>query len=205
MREFGVLPALLMASVPVCLVPGGASAVQQPSRQPIHVAVVSDGPLERYREVPADLRREISDLLSLDFDVTFAPDRQFTGDWTLAGARRALDGALGDPGVDLVIAIGPISSHLLAVRVSVPKPAVAAFVLAPRLRGLRTGEPTGITNLNYLYAIREGRNLELLESVSPYRRLALLHFESFTLSRNPRGRLAAKAWSLTSMFTRHIL
>ncbi len=174
MGDAGALRAALMASALVCLAPGSSSGVQQPSRQPVHVAVVSDGPLERYREVPADLRQEVSYLLSPDFDVTFAPDQQFTGDWTLTGARRALDDALGDPGVDLVIAIGPISSHLLVARVSVPKPAIAAFVLAPRLQGLPSREPTGITNLNYLYATREGSNLELLDSVSAYRRLALL-------------------------------
>ena len=136
MGKIRALTTFFVASGLVCLAPGSSSAVQQTSKQPVRIAIVSDGPLGRYREVPADLRQEISDLLSLDFDVRFAPEQQFTGDWTLTGAGRVLDDALGDPGVDLVIAIGPIGSHLLAARVSVPKPAIAAFVLAPRLQGI---------------------------------------------------------------------
>jgi len=65
MGKIRALTTFFVASGLVCLAPGSSSAVQQTSKQPVRIAIVSDGPLGRYREVPADLRQEISDLLSL--------------------------------------------------------------------------------------------------------------------------------------------
>ena len=65
-----------------------------------------------------------------DFDIVFSPLERFEGDWTADGISRALDAALEDAEVDLVIATGPTAANLLTQRDSSSTPALAAFMLS---------------------------------------------------------------------------
>ena len=56
-------------------------------------------------------------------------------DWTLDGAREAVEALLGDPGIDIVLTYGPVASSHVINRAGLPKPVVAAFVLDPQAQG----------------------------------------------------------------------
>lgn len=167
-----VATALAIGAGAAGLFPTPVAGVQQ-ERQSVTIAVVSDGPFARYPGLSAQLRSEIVELVDGDFEVSFA--REFVGDWTATGIETALDRALVDDGVDLVIASGVIGANLLARRLAVPRPAIAAFILGPLVEPtLEASESSGVANLNYVFAERIDRSLELLRELSELGRLALL-------------------------------
>ena len=61
--------------------------------------------------------------------------KRFAGDWSLAGAEAALDRALADRDVDVVLTIGILTSQQAARRKSLPKPVIAPLVIDPVLQG----------------------------------------------------------------------
>src|SRR5262245_4302819 len=80
----------------------------------VRIALVPDGPWERLGEMQKVVVKEIQDLTHGEHDVQFADDPKFSGDWTVAGVKAALDRAMADRSIDLVLATGFISSTELA-------------------------------------------------------------------------------------------
>lgn len=156
----------------VCLAVAGSprSSIAQVSPgqvRTISVAIVDDGPHRRHADLLERLELEFRELLSGEFDVSIPTSMQYAGDWTEAGIAAALDRALADADADLVVATGSVAANILVRRSSVPRPAIAAFILGPLIDGDLEGRTaSGVVNLNYVNAARAGRNLELLEELA---------------------------------------
>jgi hypothetical protein len=116
-----VLVALLLASV--------AQA------KTIRVGIVTDGAAGRQVFSVRDIEREIANIASPDTQIVLPPEKLFVGDWSLDGAAAALDRALADREVDVVITIGILTSQQAARRASLPKPVIAPLVIDPVLQG----------------------------------------------------------------------
>lgn len=95
-----------------------------------------DGPSEYNRAVLAEFQREMTAFFGTERTIEFAPHATLEADWTPAGAGTAIDRLFADPGVDLVLALGPIGSNELAHRKALPKPAIAALIVDPDLQDL---------------------------------------------------------------------
>jgi len=112
-----------------------AAATARAETQTVYVAVVNDGPAQR-QLLPADaVRRAVEETRTTDMIVQFSADKQFAGDWTLSGADNAIDRAMADPDVDIVLLVGTLVSHQAAHRAVLPKPAIAVSVVDPLLQG----------------------------------------------------------------------
>lgn len=73
-----------------------------------------DGPWERNTALQATFEQEITALAAPRFTVAFPAAARRVADWTLDGARAAVEALLADPDVDLVLTVGPVgSSHAM--------------------------------------------------------------------------------------------
>jgi outer membrane protein len=106
----------------------------------IRVAVVTDGDAGRAVFSAAAVEREIANVAGADTQIVLPADKRFVGDWSLPGAEAALDRALADREVDVVLTLGILSSQQAARRVTLSKPVIAPLVIDPILQGYPLAE-----------------------------------------------------------------
>ena len=143
---------------------------------PVHVGVVLDGASDFNSQVLAEFQREIAAFFGTERTIDFSPRATLQADWTAAGTGTAIDRLLGDPAVDIVLALGPIGSNELAHRKTLSKPAIAAIIVDPGLQDLPLQASTsGVRNLSYVnVAYSAARTLTLFHDIVPFRQLAVL-------------------------------
>ena len=117
----------------------------------IRVAVVLDGPAGRAVFSAASIEREIANVAAPDTQIVLPEAKRYTGDWSLAGAEAALDRALADRDVDVVLTLGILTSQQAARRASLAKPVIAPLVIDPVLQGFPLTEGrSGRRNFTYV-------------------------------------------------------
>ena len=100
----------------------------------IRVGIVTDGPAGRQVFSVAAIEREIANVAAPDTQILLPPEKRFEGDWSLDGAGAALNRALADRDVDVVITLGILTSQQAARRAALPKPVIAPLVIDPILQ-----------------------------------------------------------------------
>lgn len=113
--HLSLLRASICLMLAMCVGTAGAQTV---------IGFVSDGPEARNRVPIAALEQEVRDLVGDEFTVLFPEDKRLNGGWELEGVREALRQQFTDPDVDIVIALGAVSSNEVA-RMELPKPVIA--------------------------------------------------------------------------------
>jgi len=101
----------------------------------IRVAVVTDGPAARHFFSAASIEKELVNVAAPDTQIVLPESKRYAGDWSLAGADAALERALTDRDVDVVLTIGILTSQQASQRKSLPKPVIAPLVIDPVLQG----------------------------------------------------------------------
>jgi outer membrane protein len=117
----------------------------------IVVAVLADGPAQ-FDPLPVSLLlEEAGAVLGGDTRIESPPRLRRNGGWTIPGINAALDALLADPEVDVVVAVGLISSNQAARRANLPKPVIAAAVADPVLEGYPLADGrSGRNNFTYI-------------------------------------------------------
>lgn len=141
----------------------------------VRIAIVEDGPSLRYDGL-MELKREVLDLAGREFDIRFPETLHFTGNWEVAEIRRQVEKALERRDADLVIGAGVIASHLLCRMGDLPKPAIAAVVIAADLQNLPEKQGvSGVKNLNYIKSFQNfNRDMAAFRKMVPFKRLAII-------------------------------
>src|SRR5262245_60958378 len=93
----------------------------------IHVGVILDGPSARNTWILREFEQQLTGFFVPEYDVRFEPEFTVTADWTVAGIRSGIDKLLSYPDVEIVLALGVVSSHEIAHRTNLSKPVIAAF------------------------------------------------------------------------------
>ncbi|HSC08895.1 MAG TPA: hypothetical protein VLD59_18875, partial [Steroidobacteraceae bacterium] len=163
---------LLALVATVILAPGAATA----AATSVTIGIVSDGPQER-----AMLRRdfilaEARNVLGTALDIRIPDEKRLEGGWTREGIRAALDRLLADPEVDIVLALGLVSSYEAAHRESLTKPVIAPIVTDPVLQGypLKNGS-SGRHNFVYVASFQGvADEIRLFQRVVRFRHVAVL-------------------------------
>ena len=144
----------------------------------VNVGVVIDGPSgpptpERVRQL---LSSEFSELMRAEYDVRMPVDRMILSDGTVEGVGEAIGRLLDDDDVRVVIAAGPISSHLVATMGPLPKPVIAPLVINPQVQGIPlVGDVSGVENLSYItFPSDVQTDLKSCAEVVPFKKAALL-------------------------------
>ena len=108
------------------------------------IGVIVDGPAQR-EVIPLDVvKSETRALIGDEFEVAFPEDKFLDGNWTVAGIKAAAQKLLRDPQVDIILANGLVSAHILATQAQLVKPAIATVVADPVLQKLpMNGDSSG--------------------------------------------------------------
>ena len=154
-----------------------------PAQSPaVRIGIIQDGPWERNDEILEAFENEISNLLGPSFDVSLPTQKRIEADWTAGGIREAVDRLLSDPEVDILLAVGPQSSNDVARRRTLPKPALAAFVIDAELQGipirfdpLLARPISGVPNLSYVVIGTDvAREVRFFQEIVPFEKLTFL-------------------------------
>ncbi len=142
----------------------------------VQVGVILDGPSERFAGMQREFQKQIVEFFSGEYDIRFTPENTIEGDWTVAGIKAAVDRMLANKNVELVLALGAISSNEITQRKNLPKPVIACMTIDAKLQGLpRKDGASGVKNLNYLdEAYSVSPTIKLFQEIVPFKKLAVL-------------------------------
>jgi outer membrane protein len=121
------------------------------SARDVRVGVLIDGPAAR-ESISADaLERAAAEVYGDGLTLSIAPQTRLDGNWNVAALNEAIDRLEADPKIDVVVTLGFAASHLVAHRVLLPKPTIAANVVDPVLQTfpLKSGT-SGRHNFTYV-------------------------------------------------------
>jgi outer membrane protein TolC len=187
------LPGLLRVSLflvfllaPLAAAGGTDRAGEEERERPtVRVGVLADGPLETEERilglVPRAqilelIRREVVTLTAADFDLRFPDELRRAGDWHVAGVRSGLESLLEDPEVDMVLALGAISTAVACRRTELAKPVFAPVAVDVEAQDLPfTRGTSGVRNLNYTTLPASiAEDLRRFRELVPFTRLHVL-------------------------------
>ena len=141
--------------------------------RPARVAVILDRDSPRFRPLVDAFQREVRGFFRPG-EIELLPPQ--AGDGTASGVTAALDRALRDPSVSVVVALGSVGSHILA-RSGIPlKPSIAAIVIDASWQDIpqRDGA-SGVRRLAYVdQSYPVGSTLADFHRLIPFRKLALV-------------------------------
>ncbi len=137
------------------------------------VAVIADGPSDRFSEFHDKYVEELLALTANEFDLEV---RRYYGEWNRESIMSVLDAVYADAGIDLVLVTGFVANQIAAIRPEYPKPTFLPQIIDVRLIA---GDPTvgksGVRNLNYLTAYADfAEDLDTLSRFLAYTNLVLL-------------------------------
>ena len=157
------------------------------------IGVVTDGPVANARGLD-EFQDEITRLIGADYAVEFPASKMRAGGWSATEIEAALDELFADSEVDVVLALGVLSSNAAARRPSSPKTTLAPYVIDPELQDipyeLRRGTPSGgdvrrsyrvsgRENLAYVAMGHDAlRDLEAFREVVRFDRLAVMAMQA---------------------------
>jgi outer membrane protein TolC/ABC-type uncharacterized transport system substrate-binding protein len=144
--------------------------------QKINIGILTDGPVEGFQQLYALFQKEILTLTDGEFDVVFDPLHQLDGGWSIQEIQGAFNQLQEDSDVDMVLALGFVSSLVASRSESLLKPTFAPMVLDSNLLNLPgDGHTSGVTNLNYLSEeVRFTDDVVTFREIADFDRLALL-------------------------------
>jgi len=174
-----------------------AGAISSAHAAPLRVGIVTDGRNDREILSPASIEQQIEQVTGKDPQVVLPADKRFAGDWSVAGADAALDRALSDKDVDVIVTLGILASQQAAHREKLTKPVIAALVIDPQLQRYPLAKGvSGRSNFTYIADFQGLRaNVEAFHHAVGFKHLAALVDESLLRS---IPEIAAKADALAA-------
>jgi len=141
----------------------------------ITIGIVTDGPIEHTSWSPELFKNELLTLTKTDFDIRFPEAKQIDGKWSAKRIAAAHVQLQQDPTVDVVLALGYVSSAVASQTRPLHKPTFAPFIMDAELQGLTAkGKGSGIKNLNYLSGGADFvRDLQVFKSIVNCKKVAV--------------------------------
>ena len=148
------------------------SVSAQGGARPLRVMILTDGPSPQLVTPIKAFESELDELLGGNVEFvtpSIAPD------WTMRGVAQALDAALADRSVRLIVGFGSMVGVAVGRKKELAKPVLLPFAV-PELQGLpRKGDRSGRRNLAYLTdKLDVERELRSLMEVARFERLSFI-------------------------------
>ena len=150
---------------------GGAS-----TKKPIHLRLILDSNNSAINKTCEHFCSEFKKLIRDEFEIVCTKKDDYISGWSVEEISQAVDDAMNDPGVDIVVGMGVVSSNEIIKRKKHSKPSFAPFVLDSKLQGLESlQETSGIDNLNYLtLPTNLERDFSIFHQLVPFNKLHIL-------------------------------
>jgi outer membrane protein len=150
----------------------------------VRVAVLRDGEGGRPVFSAASIERAIAEIAAPDTRILVPEDKRFAGDWSLDGAAAALERALTDRDVDVVITLGILTSQQAARRARLSKPVIAPLAIDPILQSYPLVEGrSGRHNFAYVADFQSVANeLRTFHQITGFKHLVALVDASLLLA-----------------------
>jgi hypothetical protein len=173
MRAIG-LRALLVLTVTLSFVLASGAEAQKRSLPTFRIMMVADGESLLLVERQRLLKAEILELMKEDASVVFVEPKTKTN-WTLEAAEAALNEALADRSVDMIIVSGAMTGVAVGQTAKLNKPVLIPYA-APDLQGLpKDGNRSGRRNLAYIGGLLNfEREFEQLRDIVRFDRMTLI-------------------------------
>jgi outer membrane protein len=169
----------VLAALAACVFLAPAAAARD-----VRVAVLRDGEGGRPVFSAASIERAIAEIAAPDIRILVPGDKRFAGDWSLDGAAAALERALTDRDVDVVITLGILTSQQAARRARLPKPVIAPLAIDPILQSYPLVEGrSGRHNFAYVADFQSVANeLRTFHQITGFKHLVALVDASLLLA-----------------------
>jgi len=139
----------------------------------VTIAVVQDGPTEE-SEITGSIEQELERLLSEKDHIVFKTSPEFDAQWKDARYRRVIQNAMNDPGVDIVLGIGPLVTQAAADSdLELSKPFVSVTALNGEIPRMPYSEDNRSLKKNLSFVLMP---LSIEEKLKAFR--DLVHFQS---------------------------
>ncbi len=150
----------------------------------VRVAVLRDGEGGLPEFSAASIERAIAAIAAPDTRILVPEDKRFAGDWSLDGAAAALERALTDRDVDVVITLGILTSQQAARRARLSKPVIAPLAIDPILQSYPLVEGrSGRHNFAYVADFQSVANeLRTFHQITGFKHLVALVDASLLLA-----------------------
>ncbi|MEW8623835.1 MAG: ABC transporter substrate binding protein [Candidatus Thiodiazotropha endolucinida] len=127
------------------------STIGHAAPKKIDIAVVSDGKSPWSDQVVRALYENLADLGGSEFHFRFSEADQHNIQWSLKQAEKEIDKTLADGRIEIVVALGVISSHATVGRIP-NKPLVATTVINAKAQNFPVTEAgtSGVDNFHFL-------------------------------------------------------
>ena len=143
------IPMVLIAAL---IGAAASTALAQGPLPTFRIMMIADGDSPVFQQRQAMLKSEILELAKDDANVIFL-EPETPPDWTLRSSSAALESALADRSIDLIIVSGAMTGVAVGRIPRLAKPILIPFA-APELQGLpQAGNQSGRRNLAYLSLI----------------------------------------------------
>ncbi|MEM7027004.1 MAG: TolC family protein [Pseudomonadota bacterium] len=146
------------------------------AKESVTIAIVLDGPIAREFLPIEQIISEINDLSGNEFDIKFPESKILNGNWQVNSITEALQSALSDPEIDLIIANGLLATNAAANITTLTKPVIGPVVADRVLQNLPYIEgSSGKNNFVYVSDNRTvGEDLQQFYQLTPYQHLAVI-------------------------------
>jgi len=146
------------------------------SAKSLRVAVISDGEDAAVHELIAATSEELKKLLLETDMVDFDKNLYRSGGFDVENIKKAIGELSNVKELDAILAIGPVSSHLLADGQKFKRPVMAAQILNADMQKLPDSNGrSGVDNLSYIdMAIDFGRHMDRFGEIRSFKTLHLI-------------------------------
>jgi len=116
------------------------------------IGVLVDGAIPHQHALLKSLRHELSTLLGSKYDINVPEGKVLSASWTLDGAKNNYLKLKNDDDVEIIIAIGVLSTSVVLKVQPYPKPVIALGVIDPIAQNVTPTQKgtSGINNLAYV-------------------------------------------------------
>ena len=144
--------------------------------KPLNTAVVYDGPHESFVALRRLIEQESAKLLPDGQGLYLKPENIVSADWNRQNSKRLLDKFEKDSAIDLILAIGAVSSKNAVGMKSHRKPVIATHIYNADLLSVPSEKGrSGISNLAYIdFALELGEHMRRLGEITDIKTVSLL-------------------------------
>jgi len=148
------------------------------------IGVISDCTAASKTQLLENIKSEVQVLVKGEFNVLFPSKFNMVSDCTEKSINIGIEKLRKDPNVDMVLTLGPMTSHLLSQTKEFSKPSIAGLILNPELQGVPLkNSRSGRHNFSYVSLSTDLKgNVEQFKEIAPFKTAIFLYDDMLSRS-----------------------